>query len=183
MKKFVFLLSFCVLGLAVQAQVAAQASTEGPKVEWLSWEQAVEKMKVQPRKIMVDVYTDWCGWCKRMDATTMVDPTIVQMLGEKYYAVKMDGEYKKDIVFMGRTYKFVPGGRSGYHELPAELMSGKMSYPTLVFLDEEYSIIQPVPGYQQANQLEVILAYFGGDFYKNTAWDKFTQSYKSPNSN
>lgn len=150
-------------------------------IEWLSWDQAVERMEKEPRKIMVDVYTDWCGWCKKMDASTMVDPTIVQIIGEKYYAVKMDGEYKKDILFKGRTYKFVAQGRRGYHELPAELMAGKMSYPTLVFLDENYGIIQPLPGFQQAKQLEPILSYFGGDFHKSTAWDVFSKAYKSPN--
>ena len=180
MKKFLFLAGLLVLTLSVNAQVAA---TTSPKVEWLTWEQAVAKMEKEPRKIMVDVYTDWCGWCKRMDATTMTDPTIIQILNEKYYAVKMDGEYKKDILFKGRTYQFKPGGRGGYHELPAELMSGRMSYPTLVFLDENYGIIQPLPGYQEPRGLEPILAYFGGDFYKTTAWEQFQKSYKSPNAN
>ena len=188
MKTFLAVLALCLTIGYAHAQVAApsaegHAAVDGPKVNWMSWEQAVAKMEKEPRKIMVDVYTDWCGWCKRMDATTMVDPTVVQILNEKYYAVKMDGEYKKDIVFKGRTYTFKPGGRSGYHELPAELMSGKMSYPTLVFLDEAYGIIQPVPGYQQAPELERILAYFGGDFYKNTSWESFSQAYKSPNAN
>jgi len=160
---------------------AQKAESEAPKIKWLTWEEAAAKMQTQPRKIMVDVYTDWCGWCKRMDATTMTDPTIIQILNEKYYAVKMDGEYKKDILFMGRTYKFVPNGRSGYHELPAELMNGQMSYPTLVFLNEKFEIIQPVPGYQQPAQLEPILAYFGGDFHLNTSWDLFQKDYKSPN--
>jgi thioredoxin-related protein len=90
----------------------------------------------------------------------------------------MDGEYKQDILFKGRTYKFINNGRRGYHELPAELMNNQMSYPTLVFLDEEFGIIQPLPGYQEPRQLEPILAYFGGNYHKNTPWDKFQQSYK-----
>lgn len=162
-------------------ETVAKGTDKAPAIEWLTWEEASERMKTEPRKMMVDVYTDWCGWCKRMDATTMKDETIVQILGEDFYAVKMDGEYKKDIEFKGRTYKFVPNGRRGYHELPAEIMNGKMSYPTLVFLDEDFKIIQPLPGYQQPRQLEPILAYFGGDFYKNVAWDKFSAEYKSPN--
>lgn len=180
---FSILLLGMSLGLTAQVAVTAPATppATGPKIEWLSWNEAVKRMEKEPRKIMVDVYTDWCGWCKRMDATTMTDPTIIQILNEKYYAVKMDGEAKEDITFKGRTYKFIANGRRGYHELPAELMNGQMSYPTLVFLDEAYGVIQPVPGYQQPQQLEPILAYFGGDFYKNTPWDKFSQSYKSPN--
>jgi clan AA aspartic protease (TIGR02281 family) len=165
--------------VAVNAAVVPETIIEKQKIEWLSWEQAVAKMEKEPRKIMVDVYTDWCGWCKRMDATTMEDPKIVKLIGEKYYAVKMDGEGKKDIVFRGRTYKWVAQGRNGYHELPAEMLSGKMSYPTLVFLDEEYGIIQPLPGYQDVPTLEPILAYFGGGHYKNTPWETFQASFKT----
>lgn len=181
---FSLALALLFLGTAnyeANAQTTAQTTDEVVKIEWLTWDQMVERMEKQPRKVMVDVYTDWCGWCKRMDATTMTDPTIIQILNEQYYAVKMDGEYKENIDFRGRTYEFKASGRRGYHELPAELMNGKMSYPTLVFLDENFNLIQPLAGYQQPAQLEPILSYFGGDFYKTVAWDKFQTEYKSPN--
>lgn len=156
------------------------AANEAAKIKWMSFEEALEANKKEPRKWMIDVYTDWCGWCKRMDKTTMEHPVIIQVVNEHYYAVKLDGEYKKDIVVNGRTYKYIANGRRGYHELPAELMQGKMSYPTIVFLDEAMQIIQPLPGYQTAAGLDPILNYFGGDYYKSTAWDKFTAEYKSP---
>lgn len=178
MKTVLILLMAIGLVAPAMAQSPAIASAPTAKIEWLTWDQAVQRMEKEPRKIMVDVYTDWCGWCKRMDATTMTDPGVIKVINTQYYAVKMDGEYKNDIVFKGRTYKFINNGRRGYHELPAELMNGQMSYPTLVFLDEEYGIIQPLPGYQEPRQLEPILAYFGGNFHKNTPWEKFSQSYK-----
>lgn len=171
MKKLIGSLCLLMLGLGASAQNAA--------VEWSNWDQAVAKMQKAPRKIMVDVYTDWCGWCKKMDAGTMQDKGIIELLNKHFYAVKMDGEAKNDIVFKGRTYKFVASGNRGYHELPAELMNGKMSYPTLVFLDEQYGIIQPLPGYLDAKSLEPILAYFGTDGYKKTSWEAFSASYKS----
>lgn len=167
--------------LCTLATLAAAAQTAEPaKIEWHTWDQAVAKMQQEPRKLMVDVYTDWCGWCKKMDASTMVDRAIIQLINKHYYAVKLNGEYTKDIVFKGRTYKYVPvEGRRGYHELPAELMAGKMSYPTLVFLDENYGIIQSLPGYYEAPQLEPILGYFGTNAYKSTAWETYSAGYKS----
>lgn len=173
MKHFLSAL-FCIATLAVYAQTAQPA-----KIEWNTWEQAEAKMAKAPRKLMVDVYTEWCGWCKKMDASTMVDQAIIQLVNSHFYAVKLDGEYTKDIVFRGRTFKHMPGGRNGYHELPAELMGGKMSYPTLVFLDENYEIIQALPGYYDAPTLEPILAYFGSSSYKNTAWEAYSKGYKS----
>lgn len=179
MKKMFAAIICALITATVSAQTQSTASVPA-KIEWLSWEQAVAKMEKQPRKIMVDAYTDWCGWCKRMDATTMVDPAIAQIINEKFYAVKLDGEHKADITFRGRTYKFVPvPNQRGYHELPAELMGGKMSYPTLVFLDENYGIIQPLAGFQDARTLEPILAYFGSDSYKSITWTTYQASYKS----
>jgi thioredoxin-related protein len=191
MKRFILFFAAFAIALGAWAQEIDPATgaetapkeekATPPAIEWLTWDEATRRMEKEPRKIMVDVYTDWCGWCKKMDASTMKDPTVVQIIQEQYYAVKMDGEYKGDIDFKGRTFKFVASGRRGYHELPAELMQGKMSYPTLVFLDEDYGIIQPLPGFKQARQLEPILAYFGGDFYKSTSWEDFQAKYKSPN--
>lgn len=145
-------------------------------IEWLTWDEAAKKMETEPRKVMVDVYTDWCGWCKKMDASTMTDPKVIEEIQKNWYAVKLDGEEKEEIEFRGTVYKFVAQGRRGYHELPAALMNGRMSYPTLVFLDEEYNIIQPLPGYRQARELEMILSYFGDDIYKDTSWDDYQQS-------
>jgi thioredoxin-related protein len=159
--------------------VMSFAFLQAQQVNWLSWEQAALRMEKAPRKIMVDVYTDWCGWCKRMDAQTMTDPAVIKWLNETYYAVKMDGEGKNDIVFKGTTFKFIAEGSRGYHELPAQLMGGKMSYPTLVFLNENFDIIQPIPGFQPPLELEKILAYIGGNHYRITEWEKFSADFKS----
>ena len=159
--------------------VSLGASAQTAKIEWNTWDQAVVKMEKEPRKLMVDVYTEWCGWCKKMDASTMVDQAIITLVNKHFYAVKLDGEYKGDILFKGRTYKFVPvPNQRGYHELPAELMGGKMSYPTLVFLDEQYNIIQPLQGYYDAPKLEPILAYFGTNSYKSVNWETYSAGYK-----
>jgi len=150
------------------------------KVQWISFEEALERNKENPRKIFIDVYTDWCGWCKRMDKNTFENEKVATLLNEKYYAVKLDAEQKEDIEFDGRTFKFVPEGRNGYHELAASLLNGKMSYPTVVFLDEEFRLITPVPGYQQPQDLHPILQFIGDSHYKNTEWESFIAQYKSP---
>ena len=172
MKKYLAIFGFFLFGgLAANAQTA-------DKITWLSWDEAALKMEKAPKKLLVDVYTDWCGWCKRMDATTMVDPEVIKLVNQYFYAVKLDGEGKKDILFKGRTFKFVAQGTRGYHELPAELMGGKMSYPTIVYLNEKFEIIQAVPGYQTAVDIQPILAYFGSNAFATKTWDEFKASYR-----
>jgi len=165
--------------IAESASISPELITSS-KVQWMSFEEALKKGKENPRKIFIDVYTDWCGWCKRMDKTTFDNEKVAALLNEKYYAVKLDAEQKGDIEFDGRTFKFIAEGRNGYHELAASLLNGKMSYPTVVFLDEEFRLITPVPGYQQPQDLHPILQFIGDSHYKNTKWESFIEQYKSP---
>ncbi|CAL2059017.1 thioredoxin family protein [Tenacibaculum sp. 190524A05c] len=159
--------------------VISAFTANAQEVNWVSFEEALELNKKNPKPIMVDLYTDWCGWCKRMDATTYKNEVIVKFINDNYYAVKMDGEGKKDITFKGRTFKFVQNGRSKYHELAAAILNGKMSYPSTAFFNQEEQLIQSVPGYQAKEKFEKILAYFSGEAYKNTPWKDFEKNFKS----
>ena len=52
----------------------------------------------------MDVYTDWCGWCKRMDATTFENPAIAKYMSENFYCVKFNAESQKEVTFKGQKY-------------------------------------------------------------------------------
>ena len=166
----ILLAAFFMLAIATQAQ---------EEVKWVSFETALELNKATPKPILVDLYTDWCGWCKKMDATTYKNETIVKYINDNYYAVKMDGEGKKDITFKGKTFKFVQNGKSKYHELAAAILKGKMSYPSTAFFNVNQELIQSVPGYLTEQKFEKILAYFKDDNYKDTPWPDFEKNFKS----
>jgi thioredoxin-related protein len=159
-------------------------ATEGKEekkgaVNWITFEEAVALNKTSPKKIFIDVYTDWCGWCKVMDKNTFSQPDIAAYLNENFHAVKLNAEQKEDIEFMGNTFKFVPQGKRGYHELAAALLQGQMSYPTVVFMDENNQLLQPIPGYQKPKQFDVILHFFGESAYKEMSWEDFQQTFQS----
>ena len=152
------------------------------KVNWLTWEQAVEKNMKEKRKFVVDVYTDWCGWCKKMDKYTFQTDFIADYINKNYYAIKFNAEQKADITFRGKEYKYVSNfGRRGYHELASEILNGRMSYPTVVFIDENLNVIQPIPGYQDAATFEMIMIYFAENHFRSVPWQKFTRTFESRN--
>ena len=153
---------------------------EESTVKWITFEQAIEKSKTEKRKIFIDVYTDWCGWCKVMDKNTFSDPKVAKLLNEKFYAVKFNAEQREEILFKGTSFKFIQNGNSGYHQLAASLLNNQLSYPTVVFLDEEFNMLQPLPGYRQAPEFHKIAQYIGEGFYKTVKWEDFQASYKSP---
>ncbi|MFT5735752.1 MAG: thioredoxin-related protein [Maribacter sp.] len=145
------------------------------EVQWVSFSEAIELAATDenPKKVFIDVYTDWCGWCKKMDKDTFQNAAVAQYMGDNFYMVKMDGEGKDPIDFKGKTYTFIASGRKGYHELAASLMQGKLSYPTTIFLDEEMNMLSPVPGYQKPEPFLNIARYFGDDIYKDKDWKTY----------
>lgn len=144
------------------------------QVNWMSWEEAMEAAKQEPRKIFVDVVTSWCTYCKKMDKETFSNPYVAKYLNENYYPVKFDAQQPNDIEFNGKVYSFVrKGERTSYHQLAAEIMNGRLSYPTIVFLDENQKIIQSIAGYRGALEFELFITYFGEDYHKNMPWSSY----------
>lgn len=153
--------------------IGLQASAQD--IQWLTWNEAVKlsQTDANPKKMFIDVYTDWCGWCKKMDKETFQNPEVSKYMQENFYMVKLDAEGKDPIEYKGNTFKFVPSGRNGYHELAAALLQGKLSYPTVVFLDEEMNMLSPVPGYQTVEPFMQIARYFGDNIYKDQDWKSY----------
>lgn len=174
MYKYVIILLISVISLPLWAQ------NTGVKVNWLTFEEAVEKSKTEKKKIFIDVYTDWCGWCKVMDRETFGNEKIAKYLNENFYPVKLNAEQKEDITVNGQTFKWVASGTRGYHQLAAALLQGKLSYPTVVFLDENFNMLQPLPGYQKPEQFDPIIKFIGGGHYKTTKWADWQKTYVSP---
>jgi thioredoxin-related protein len=175
------LLIFLVLSASLLFAQSEQPAVSA-KVNWLTFEQAVEKSKTEKRKLFVDVYTDWCGWCKVMDKNTFAEPTIAKLLNEKFYPVKFNAEQREDVVFQGTTFKFIQQGNSGAHQLAAVLLNNQLSYPTVAFVEEDFSNKYPVPGYRKPEEFHPLLIFFLENFHKKSQEEQagFSKTYKSP---
>lgn len=149
------------------------------KVKWYSIEEALELNKKEQRKIFIDVYTDWCGWCKKMDASTFSNPVIANILNTEFYAVKFNAETKDTIYFQGR--KFFNEGANGRnpHQLAIALLQGRMSYPSVAYLNEDSQLLTAVPGYMTPEGIEPILMFFADDVYKSQSFDDFSKQFVS----
>lgn len=153
-----------VLALVCTSNVGAQSVNS---INWMTIEQAEQAMKTQKKKIFIDLYTDWCGWCKRMDATTFKDPNVVQFMNQYYYAVKFNAEQKDTVRFNNFDfYNLNPGGKRGTHLFAYSLLDGQMSYPSYAILDENMSRIHVIPGYKETAPFASILLFFGTDQYQ-----------------
>jgi thioredoxin-related protein len=163
------LLKYCLSTLILFFAIHAGAQ----EINWMTWEEAAAANSKQPKKIFVDLYTDWCGWCKKMDATTFKDPSVVSLINNSFYAVKLNAEQKESIMWNGEEFKWYPGGRDGVNKLAYDLVDGQLSYPTYVLLDQEYSRILISPGYKAGDVLIKELKFAAEDHYKNTSWEAY----------
>jgi len=145
----------------------------GEKVKWYTFEEAVALNEKTPKKFYIDVYTDWCGWCKVMDKKTFTDPKVAAYMNEHYYPVKLNAEQKGVINFQGTEFKWVEAGRKGIHMLAYSLLEGNMSYPSFVYLNEKYERIMTSPGYKEPAQLLPELTFAAEEHYKSTSWQEY----------
>lgn len=186
MKRILPLLTLCLSAFFTFGQhgsdLASDVESTSSKIHWLTFEEAFTLHQETPKKWVIDVSTVWCGWCKKMDKTTFSDSLVVDHVSESFYAVALDGEYKGDITLGDHTYEFVNEGQRGYHQLPSELMGGKRSYPTVVFLSQELQNLSSIPGYKNAADFLQIVDFF--ETYDATdnpiTWNDFVASYVSP---
>ncbi|MBT8189299.1 MAG: DUF255 domain-containing protein [Bacteroidia bacterium] len=138
---------------AKSGQKAENSHMNTGGLEWLTFEQAAKMKNKGSKKYLVDVYTDWCGWCKVMDKQTFTNPEVQAFLNENFHVIKFNAEQKEAIDFRGKKYEWLPAGRRGVNKLAMELLGSRLSYPTLVYLDENMNKIRSSPGFKKPDQL------------------------------
>lgn len=129
--KYIVLLIFGIL-LSFSAKAQDQ-------IKWLKFEEAIAANAQSPKMLLVDVYTDWCGWCKKMDKDTFTDPKVIEYINSNFYAVKMNAEdTKRTFDFMGKQYT----------EAQMAASMRVRSYPNFVIIEPKLQNIAQLPGYR-----------------------------------
>jgi len=156
MKKYLFL-SVGLLSLSAilfsSFVKEPKAKTVASQITWRSLEHVDRLRKDIQKPILVDVYTDWCKWCKVMDESTFQDPAIIDYVNQHFYAVKLNAEQKEAISLHGNIYEYQPMGRRGINNIVLELLGSRPSYPSLVLLDGDMRQKKILKGYQKTAQL------------------------------
>lgn len=95
--------------------------------------QAIDQAKKDRKHILVDVYADWCGWCKKMDATTFKDQEVADFIDRNMIALKINSEHGQGKAFAQKY--------------------GVKGLPTMVYLDHQGGLVRTVPGFKNAADL------------------------------
>ncbi len=155
-------------------------------INWMTMEEALTAQEKAPKKIILDAYTTWCGPCKMLDKNTFSNKNVIKYINDNYYAVKFNAEGNETVEYQDFTYtnpNYVPGrkGRNSQH-LFAHALKVR-AYPSLVFFEEDGTLIQAVAGYKTPQQLEIFLTMIATDDYKKLTtkelWEDYRDSFKN----
>ncbi len=144
--KYLFLFAICLSFFQCQKD-SRPAFKEDGSLNWMTMPEAAG-MASSDKPFFIDVYTDWCGWCKKMDKGTFTDEKVKNLLAEHFHVVKFNAENKEPIEYKGQTYTFAKTGRRGSNGLARVLLNGRLSYPSFVYLDKDLNPINVSPGYK-----------------------------------
>ena len=132
------------------------STASAQEIKWLTLNEALTLQKKNPKPIFMDVYTDWCGPCKMLDAKTFKEKDFVAYISKNYYAVKFNAEGNSVVTFNAKKYvnpDFKEGqkGRNGTHQFTEFL--DLQGYPTMVIFDYKGAILKKVVGYRTGTQI------------------------------
>ena len=142
-----------------------QSNNAYSAIKWISLEELEVKMKKSPRKVILLFTKKGCPYCKEMKETTLIDPDVIKLINDNYYAVTLDGKSKEAITFKGVTYindaSIEEDPKSTWrHNLFAELVepyNGGYYWPSTVILDNNLDLIKSIPGSQKPPQFKRLL--------------------------
>lgn len=170
--------------LAVMMLTFIGVSNAQDQITWLKItdvENLIKKDGKDAKRVFIDCYTDWCGWCKRMDKDTFSDTTIAKLMNHYFYNVKYNAESSEEITFGGKKYvNQNPSGRRGAaHDLAKMLLGNRLSYPSFSVLNSDLTIATVIPGYYPPKDFEPMVVFIGGKYESKYNFEEFRKIYES----
>jgi thioredoxin-related protein len=182
--KFKVLLIFLLWSTALIAQPQQPTPTPQNLVNWISLEEAMKRMKTVQKPVLLDFYTDWCSWCKHMMKTTYSDEGLAQYINNYFYPVKFNAEGKDTITYLGKVYKPTFNGPKSPHEFAIEMLNGKLSYPTTVFLNafdstkNTFQLNMHAAGFLERQKIEPMLVFTVENVFRNSTYEDFSAQFE-----
>lgn len=147
-------------------------------VKWKTFDELDSLMKVRPKKIFLDVYNNYKISATMQRLKTYNNPVIANYLNKHFYPVTINAFEKNKIEFLNQTF-INENLAHQYHQLPIALLSGQMTFPAFLVLNEQQQIVAIQQLYFTPETFEPFIQYYGSDGYKNLSQQEFLKTFKT----
>lgn len=142
--------------------LSTETNAQKSNINWITFEQLEDSLKIKPKKIFISFYTNWCVYCKKMDNAAFKNNDIIKMLNTKYYAIQLNAETTDTLTFKKRSYINREFGktRKPTHDIALLLGSRKnkpFTLPVLLILNQKLKIEERLFEYLSPQQLLSVL--------------------------
>jgi thioredoxin-related protein len=148
--------------LSVLLLCGSQVFAEG--VNWKTFEKGLKDAAVSKKYGFVDVYTDWCGYCKLLESQTLKAPKVMEELQKNFVSIKLNAESEEVVTYKGKKITL--------RELSASW--GVEGFPTMLFLNSKGEIIGSFASFAEADLMVNLLRYIStGAREKKISFENF----------
>ena len=155
---------------------ATYKSEPKEKINWITVGEAQEMFRTTPKPIIIDLYTNWCYWCKVMDKKTYNNKNVISYINKHFYAVKVNAETKETIEWSNKNYFYNPQNKM--NDFALYTTNGQLGFPTTIIFSQLQKEPAAIPGYMAPKEMESILKYFGEGFYKTQNFMEFSKTFR-----
>ncbi len=151
--------------------------THREKINWMDMNELTAQLETQSKPVLIDLYTNWCYWCKVMDKKTYTNTKVIEYIRDHFYPVKLNAESRDIITWKEKQYNYNDNYK--INDFAFYATSGQPGFPTTIIIPDEHAEPISIPGFLEPKEIEPILKYFGEGKYKTQSYTVFKSTFKS----